>query len=314
VANKIYTQVEHHKKYGGVVPEIASRAHLEKISSIVEAALTESELSPAEIDLIAFTRGPGLIGPLLVGASFAIGLAKRLGIAAYGMNHLEGHLAAAYLSDKTLVPPFICLTVSGGHTELYRVDENFKYTPLGKTRDDAAGEAFDKCGKLLGLGYPAGPLVSKNARNGQPAYYKFPRGLQQKDTLDFSFSGLKTSFATYLRELPPKELEKNFANICASLQEAIVDILVKKSMLALEKSNLDTLAVCGGVSANLRLRDSLIFEGKKRGIKIVLPGASLCTDNGAMIAGIAHIRKSMGNLPKIQKVTPFLPLEKSFSA
>ncbi len=312
LANKIYTQTEHHKVYGGVVPEIASRAHLEKISPIVRSALEEAKLDMSQVDQIAFTRGPGLVGALLVGASFARGLAKSLNKTAYGINHLEGHLAAAYLSDKDLATPFVCLTVSGGHTELCVAKENFEYEILGKTRDDASGEAFDKCGKILGLGYPAGPLISKHAETGDRNFVAFPRGLEHSGNFEFSFSGLKTSFLNYINGIGEDYKQKHLNDICASVESAIVEVLVKKSVNAVKSTGHQTLVICGGVSANKFLRNRLMEEGQKNGFKVVVPAFSLCTDNGAMIAGIAQLRANQNNLPKVHKVLPYLPLDGSF--
>ncbi len=296
LANRLHSQLEEHSAYGGVVPEIAARAHLEKIGSIVDAALQEAGITAAEIGLVAYTRGPGLMGPLLVGASFARGLALALGVPAAGVNHLEGHIAAAEMSDERLQAPYLALTVSGGHTEITRVDPGFRYTLMGRTRDDAAGEAFDKCGKLLGLGYPAGPLVSRTAKSGRRDFAPFPRSLKGEQTLDFSFSGLKTAVLRYAQSHPPEFLQEHLADICASLEEAIVDMLVERSLRALAESGLDKLAVCGGVSANPRLRERLQAEGARKGALVVFPQMSLCTDNGAMIAGAAAARWEQGLL------------------
>jgi N6-L-threonylcarbamoyladenine synthase len=306
LANKIYTQLDQHKIYGGVVPEVASRAHLEKVSPIVSAALDEAGITVNDVDLFAFTRGPGLVGPLLVGASFARGLAMSLNKPIEGVNHLEGHLAAAYLGDKTLKPPFLCLTVSGGHTELCLVKSPFEYEILGKTRDDAAGEAFDKCGKILGLGYPAGPIVSKYAQDGDRHFISFPQGLNQKDNWEFSFSGLKTAFLRYVESNTPDFLESHKSHICASLEYAIVEILVKKSISALKHYDLSTIAVCGGVSANHYLRTRMEEEAQKRGMRSVFPTMSLCTDNGAMIAGVAQMRHTAGALTQNVDIRPNL--------
>jgi N6-L-threonylcarbamoyladenine synthase len=296
LANRLHSQLEEHSAYGGVVPEIAARAHLEKIGSIVDAALQEAGVAATDIGLVAYTRGPGLMGPLLVGASFARGLALALGVPAAGVNHLEGHIAAAEMSDERLQAPYLALTVSGGHTEITRVDPGFRYSLMGRTRDDAAGEAFDKCGKLLGLGYPAGPLVSRAAKSGQRDFAHFPRSLKGEQTMDFSFSGLKTAVLRYTQSHPPEFLSEHLADICASLEEAIVDMLVERSLRALAESGLDKLAVCGGVSANPRLRERLMAEGARRGALVVFPQMSLCTDNGAMIAGAAASRWEQGLL------------------
>lgn len=294
LANPIHSQAAIHARYGGVVPEIAARAHLEKIDPVVRLALEEAALPLTAVDQVAFTRGPGLLGPLLVGASFARALARALGRPAVGVNHLEGHLGSAFLEEPSLEPPFLCLVVSGGHTEFVRVDPGLKYTLLGKTRDDAAGEAFDKCGKVLGLGYPAGPVVAKMAEGGARDFIPLPRALDQRDNFEFSFSGLKTAMMRYVQTHEKSFLEANMASICASLEAAIVGILVKKSNQALAAAGLDVLAVVGGVSANRHLRESMAAEGKKRGFRAIFPAPKYCGDNGAMVAAIAQVKSNLG--------------------
>lgn len=307
-SNPLYSQYNEHREFGGVVPEIAARAHLEKIHPMIAAALTEANIGLADLDAIAFTRGPGLMGPLLVGASFARGLAKDLGIPAYGVNHLEGHIAAAYLSNPGLKAPFVALTVSGGHTELIFVEPGFQYTLLGRTRDDAAGEAFDKCGKLLGLGYPAGPLVSREASNGNRKFFAFPQGLRGEDQCEFSFSGLKTAVLRYTEENSPEFIRTNIRDICASLEEAIVDILVKKTGIALRRTGARTLVLCGGVSANSHLRSRLTDACKRQQVQFCPPALAYCTDNGAMIAAAAILRDRDDLLQDQWEVKPWLPL------
>lgn len=308
-SNKLYSQIPEHAKFGGVVPEIAARAHLEKINPIVKSSLKESGLDIKDIGIVAYTRGPGLMGALLVGASFARGLARDLGVPAVGINHLEGHMAAVHLSYPDLAPPYLCLTVSGGHTELTIVKENFEYDILGRTRDDAAGEAFDKCGKILGLGYPAGPVISELAKDGNRKFERFPRGLEGKNTSDFSFSGLKTSVLRYTEKNSPEFIKENINNICASLETAIGDILVTKAMKALDKYNLKQVVLCGGVSANPYLRDQLTKKTEGRGAKCFVPEFQYCTDNGAMIAAAGILRYNKNMLPRETKVTPWLPLD-----
>lgn len=283
-----------HAVYGGVVPEIAARAHLEKIDPVVRSALEEASLDLAAVDQVAFTRGPGLLGPLLVGASFARALARSLGKPAVGINHLEGHLGAAFLEDPRLEPPFLCLVVSGGHTEFVRVDPGLTYTLVGKTRDDAAGEAFDKCGKVLGLGYPAGPTVAKLAQGGARDFLPLPKALDQRDNFEFSFSGLKTAVLRYVQGQQPDFLEANMAHICASLESAIVEILVKKSLNALDYTGLDVLAVVGGVSANRHLRERMGKAAEKRGFRTLFPSPRYCGDNGAMVAAMAQLKANLG--------------------
>ena len=298
LSNPLYSQIDEHALYGGVVPEIAARAHLQKIAPIAEAAVKEAGIKLTDIDAIAYTTGPGLMGPLLVGASFAKGLARDLNIPAYGMNHLEGHLAAAWLSNPDIEPPFLTLTVSGGHTELVLEEPGFKYTSIGRTRDDAAGEAFDKCGKLIGLKYPAGATISKLGQNGNRKFVEFPRALHTHDSCEFSFSGLND----------PEYIQKNLGDICASLEDAIVDSLVTKTINALKKTKMKTLVMGGGVSANAWLRTRLLDYCQKHGVRFCIPDRSLSTDNGAMIAAAAIRRQKQGMLKSIDVVKPWMPL------
>ncbi len=307
-SNTLYSQIKEHAVFGGVVPEVAAREHLQKIASIVSEAVCQAGVSLSDIDCIAFTAGPGLMGPLLVGASFARGLSMDLQIPAYGINHLEGHLAAAWLSAQDLEPPFLTLTVSGGHTELVFEEPDFKYTSLGRTRDDAAGEAFDKCGKLLGLQYPAGATIGRLAKNGNRNFFDFPRALKTKHNNEFSFSGLKTAVLRYTETHTPEFIQEHLSDICASLEEAIVDILVFKTALALKQTHSKTLVVGGGVSANARLRETLLAHCEKRGIRLCVPDFSLSTDNGAMIAAAAIRRYRKGLLQNISEVKPWMPL------
>lgn len=308
LSNPLYSQIPEHNLWGGVVPEIAARAHLEKIVPIAKTAVAEAGIAFKDVDAIAFTCGPGLMGPLLVGASFARGLSRDLGVPAYGVNHLEGHMAAAWLSHPELEPPFVALTVSGGHTELVLVEPGFCYTLLGRTRDDAAGEAFDKCGKILGLGYPAGAVIGKLAQGGNPKFHDFPRALKQKDSAEFSFSGLKTAVLRYVEAHDLEYLRKNLNDICASLQEAIVDILVYKTIGALKSAGVSRLVLCGGVSANAALRERLATYCAPRNIMFARPDFQYCTDNGAMIAAAAILRHRAGLLSLQSDVKPWLPL------
>ncbi|HNY31827.1 MAG TPA: tRNA (adenosine(37)-N6)-threonylcarbamoyltransferase complex transferase subunit TsaD [Fibrobacteria bacterium] len=306
LSNFLHTQ-EVHAEFGGVVPEIASREHLRLLPGIVRQALDEAGTSIERLDGIAYTRGPGLAGPLLVGASFAQALAMDAGKPLWGANHLEGHLAAVRLTDPTLNPPFLCLTVSGGHTELTEVTADGRFLALGATRDDAAGEAFDKCGKILGLGYPAGPEVSRLAAQGNRKAFPLPVGLRGEG-LDFSFSGLKTALGRLVKELgdglPPR-----LNDVCASLEEAIVDALVAKCRVALDERNLPGVAVCGGVSANRRLRERMQHMAERSGKWARFPSPSLCTDNGAMIAGAALWRLERGETGPLEgPVDPGLAL------
>lgn len=308
LSNPLYSQIKEHSAFGGVVPEIAARAHLEKIAPILQESLEKASIQLKDIGAIAYTRGPGLMGPLLVGASFAQGLAMDLGIPAYGIHHLEGHIAAAFISNPDLQYPFVALTVSGGHTELIFVEEGFKFTLLGRTRDDACGEAFDKCGKLLGLGYPAGPIVSRLAAEGNRKFVHFPQGLRNDDSCDFSFSGLKTSVLRYCEERNEIILQEELPHICASLEEAIVRILVKKTEIALKRTKTPALVLCGGVSANKHLRSELAHLCKKHQVRFAVPAFEYCTDNGAMIAAAAILRNRQGLLESNTEVKPWLPL------
>ncbi|NLB63993.1 MAG: tRNA (adenosine(37)-N6)-threonylcarbamoyltransferase complex transferase subunit TsaD [Fibrobacter sp.] len=310
LANPLYSQIKEHNKFGGVVPEIAARAHLEKINPIAQKAFEQAQINPEQIQAIAYTCGPGLMGPLLVGASFAKGLAVDLGIPAYGINHLEGHLAAAHLSHPDLDAPYLSLTVSGGHTELVMVEPQFKYSLIGRTRDDAAGEAFDKCGKLLGLDYPAGSQVSKLAATGNRKFVRFPRAFHKQDHGEFSFSGLKTSVLRYTQTHSPEFIQENLNHICASLEEAIVSVLVEKSIWALKKTKAHTLVVGGGVSANGHLRTQLQKYCDKNQLRLAMPALEFCTDNGAMIAAAAILRQRQNLLPTLSKVSAWMPLAK----
>lgn len=308
LSNPLYSQIKEHAVFGGVVPEVAAREHLQKISSITSEAVEQSGLALKDIDAIAFTTGPGLMGPLLVGASFARGLAKDLNIPAYGMNHLEGHLAAAWLTAQDLEPPFLTLTVSGGHTELVLEEPGFKYTSLGRTRDDAAGEAFDKCGKLLGLQYPAGATIGRLGKDRNRKFHRFPRALKGDDSGEFSFSGLKTAVRRYTETNTQEFIQENLGDICASLEEAIVDILVSKTVWALKKTKMKSLVVGGGVSANARLREVLGSYCERHNIRLCFPDRSLSTDNGAMIAAAAIRRVRQDLLHDIAEVKPWMPL------
>ncbi len=307
LSNVLKTQTVH-EEFGGVVPEIASREHLRLLPGIVREALDVAGVSVEDLDGIAYTRGPGLAGPLLVGASFARALAMDAQKPLWGANHLEGHLAAVRLSDPTLKPPFLCLTVSGGHTELTEVTKDGAFVSMGNTRDDAAGEAFDKCGKILGLGYPAGPLVSNLAKTGNRKAFALPIGLRG-DGLDFSFSGLKSALSRLLQELGHETVALRKNDLCASLESVIVEALVGKAMEALRERNLPGIAVCGGVSANRHLRERMGAAATKQGAWARFPSPDLCTDNGAMIAGAAMWRLERNDLEPLRKgVDPGLEL------
>jgi N6-L-threonylcarbamoyladenine synthase len=293
----LYTQVETHARFGGVVPEIAARAHLEKIQPVVEAALEAAKRRPEDVDLIAHTRGPGLLGPLLVGSSFAQGFARALGKPVMGLNHLEGHLASAYLSDPSFGPPFLALLVSGGHTELVHVGPSLEFRVLGSTRDDAAGEAFDKSGKLMGLGYPAGAEVGRLAERGRRDFLDLPRALMERGNLEFSFSGLKTAVAREIAKRDPETLLAERADFCASLEAAIADVLVKKTLWAMRALDETRLILGGGVAANAYLRARMTEAAKREGWKLVLPERRFCGDNGVMMAAAAQKRLELNRWP-----------------
>lgn len=309
LSNPLYSQIEEHARYGGVVPEVAARAHLEKITAICREAISEAKISVGDIDAIAFTRGPGLMGPLLVGASFARGLARDLNVPAYGINHLEGHLSAAWLTEPDLEPPYLTLTVSGGHTELVLEEPGFRYTLLGRTRDDAAGEAFDKSGILIGLKYPAGATIGKLAKGKNRKFHIFPRALKGEDNGEFSFSGLKTAVRRYVEANDPEFIRENLGDIAASIEDAIIDILVSKTIWALKKTGMKTLIVGGGVSANGLLRERLQKYCDSHQIRLAFPTLYNSTDNGAMIAAAAIRRARAGMLDETTtEVKPWLPL------
>ena len=290
LAHALHSQVAMHEEYGGVVPELASRDHVKRAIPLLEKILSDSGLSLLAIDAIAYTQGPGLAGALLVGASIANGLALALGKAVLGVHHLEGHLLSPMLSKNAPEFPFVALLVSGGHTQLMRVDGVGEYTLLGETLDDAAGEAFDKSAKLLGLGYPGGPAISRLAEHGDPSVYALPRPMLHSKNLDFSFSGLKTAVLTLVKNHPGELNENDKANIARSFVEAIVDVLVAKCQTALKDTKLKRLVIAGGVGANAQLRAALNAAANKKHFQVFYPELELCTDNGAMIAFAGALR------------------------
>jgi N6-L-threonylcarbamoyladenine synthase len=287
LSNIIISQDEIHAPYGGVVPELASRKQMESIGWVVKEAVESAKIKLKNIDAIAVTHGPGLAGSLLVGVEFAKALSYSLAVPLIGVNHIQAHLYSNFLEGKKIDFPYIGLIISGGHTALFYIKDFLKHSFLGQTRDDACGEAFDKGAKILNLGYPGGPAIDKISKKGNPKAIKFPRA-RLENPFDFSFSGLKTSLLRYTEKrgkIPKKEIP----DIAASFQEAIVDVLVKKSILAAKEKKTDTIIVGGGVAANSRLREKLQREGKKNNIKIHLPQSlKLCTDNAAMIAGLGY--------------------------
>jgi N6-L-threonylcarbamoyladenine synthase len=298
-SHALHSQVEMHQAYGGVVPELASRDHIRRVLPLASQVLAEAGCALPAIDVVAYTRGPGLAGALLVGAGVACALGAALGKPVLGVHHLEGHLLSPFLSSDPPAFPFIALLVSGGHTQLMQVDGVGRYRMLGETIDDAAGEAFDKSAKLMGLGYPGGPALSRLAEQGNPAAFRLPRPLLHSGDLDFSFAGLKTAVLTQARKLGP-ELAARKADLAASTEAAIVEVLVRKSLSALERSGLQRIVVAGGVGANRSLRSQLDVACARRGVRVHYPELSLCTDNGAMIALAAAMRLQAG----VQEAVP----------
>jgi len=293
LGDALYSQVELHALYGGVVPELASRDHVRRLLPLTAGVLEAARRRVEELDLIAYTQGPGLGGALLVGASVAAGLGLALGKPVVGIHHLEGHLLSALLAEPRPQFPFIALLVSGGHTQLMRVDGVGRYALLGETQDDAAGEAFDKTATLLGLGYPGGPALAKLAESGDSRRFEFPRPMIASGDLDLSFSGLKTAVLTRIRSLDALDAATR-ADLAASFQAAIVEVLVVKCTLALEKEGLQRLVVAGGVGANSELRMRLAAQVATLGARVYFPPLRLCTDNGAMIAFAAALKHPRG--------------------
>ncbi|WP_101048729.1 tRNA (adenosine(37)-N6)-threonylcarbamoyltransferase complex transferase subunit TsaD [Macromonas nakdongensis] len=293
LGHALHSQIEMHQAYGGVVPELASRDHIRRVLPLTDAALHQAGRRLEQVELVAYTRGPGLAGALLVGAGVACAIAAALGRPTLGVHHLEGHLLSPFLSADPPDFPFVALLVSGGHTQLMRVDGVGRYELLGETIDDAAGEAFDKSAKLLGLGYPGGPALSRLAEQGQSDAFKLPRPLLHSGDLDFSFAGLKTAVLTQTKKLGA-ELDARRADLAAATQAAIVEVLVKKSLAALTQTGLRRLVVAGGVGANRQLRAELDAACQRRGVRVHYPELHLCTDNGAMIALAAGMRLQAG--------------------
>jgi N6-L-threonylcarbamoyladenine synthase len=285
LSNVVHTQTEHHR-YGGVVPEVASRAHLERMDGVVRKALGDAGIGLDDVSRVAVTVRPGLIGALLVGVSAAKGLAYGRGLPLVPVNHLEGHVAAAYLAEPGLEPPFVALIASGGHTALYSVTES-GMDLLGQTLDDAAGEALDKGARMLGLGFPGGPAISKAARGGDTTRYDFPVGLKDKSNLDFSFSGLKTSLLYKLKAMDEEEVRQEVPHLAAGYEAAVVEALLRKLMRAADLRDVPALVVVGGVAANASLRRRVEDEAGRRGLRLVVPPPELCTDNAAMIGAAA---------------------------
>ena len=307
-SNVIASQIDTHKKFGGVVPEIASRQHVEAINTVLKEGLDEAGVDLKDIDIIAATKGPGLIGALLVGLSAGKTLALATNKPFVGINHIVGHVCANYISFKDLEPPFIGLIISGGHTYLIEVKDYVDFTLHGRTVDDAVGEAFDKVARSMGIGYPGGPIVDKLAKEGKETI-DFPRVMIKEDNYNFSFSGLKTAVLNYLNSTKLRGEEIVIEDVCKSFQEAVVDVLLEKSFRLAREKNMDKIVLCGGVSANSRIREAFEEKGAEEDIKIFYPDLKLCTDNAAMIASAAYYEYMAGNLDKENFANPNLGLE-----
>ena len=288
LSNVISSQIDLHKLYGGVVPEIASRKHIEKINEVVEEAMRQADASFGDIDAIAVTYGPGLVGALLVGVAFAKALSFAEGIPLVGVHHIEGHISANYIENKNLEPPFMCLVVSGGHTHLVHVRGYGEYEILGRTRDDAAGEAFDKVARAIGLGYPGGPKIEKLAKQGNAKAIPFPRAKVADGLYDFSFSGLKSAVLNYINGCKMKGEAICEADIAASFQDAVIDVLTMRAMDAAENYNVSKFAIAGGVASNQTLREAVEMACVERGIEFYHPSPIFCTDNAAMIGAAGY--------------------------
>ena len=288
LSNVISSQIELHKLYGGVVPEIASRKHVEKINPVIREALAEAGMKLEEMDAIGVTYGPGLVGALLVGVAAAKAISYAKNIPLVGVHHIEGHISANYIENKDLEPPFLCLVVSGGHTHLVKVSDYGKYEILGRTRDDAAGEAFDKVARAIGLGYPGGPKIDKLAKEGNAEAISFPRAHISDAPLDFSFSGLKSSVLNYINSCEMKHEAINRADVAASFQAAVVDAIVSHTVEAAKTYHMDKVALAGGVASNTALREAMKERCAKEGLRFYYPSPILCTDNAAMIGCAAY--------------------------
>ncbi|MCG8403396.1 MAG: tRNA (adenosine(37)-N6)-threonylcarbamoyltransferase complex transferase subunit TsaD [Firmicutes bacterium] len=310
-SNLISSQIDIHRKFGGVVPEVASRKHLEIINRVIREALDEAGVTFADLDAVGVTYGPGLVGALLVGVAAAKAIAFGLDIPLVGVNHLEGHIYANLLAEPDPGLPLICLVVSGGHTDLVLMHGPGAYELLGATRDDAAGEAFDKVARVLGLGYPGGPLIDKLAECGDQQAITLPRSYLEEGSLDFSFSGLKTAAINYLHRAEQKGEEVNRADLAAGFRRAVVDVLVDKTLLATQNHGTQTLLLAGGVAANKLLREEFTKRAKQEGLRLIYPPPVLCTDNAAMIACVAYCKYRRGDFaPLTLNAVPNLPLGK----
>jgi N6-L-threonylcarbamoyladenine synthase len=314
LSNVIYSQIEVHEEYGGVVPEIASRNHIRKISSIIDSALREAGVAMADIDAVATTYGPGLVGALLVGMSTAKALSFSLGVPLVPVNHIEGHIYANFIEHPKLEPPLLALVVSGGHTHLVLMKGHAEFEVLGKTRDDASGEAFDKVARILGLGYPGGPAIDKRARVGNKDAIKFKRTLLEEGSLDFSFSGIKSAVLNHVNSMKMKNIEVNADDVAASFQNAVIEVLVEKTRMAVERTGIGTVVLAGGVAANSMLREEMAKALSSMGVSFYYPSMELCTDNAAMIGCSAYYNLKKGEVADMKlNARPNLHIGERFS-
>lgn len=310
LSNVINTQIDLHKKYGGVVPEIASRKHIESINPVIDEALLKAGVTINDIDAVAVTYGPGLVGALLVGVSCAKAYAYAAKKPLVPVHHIKGHIMANFIAHPDLEPPFVCLVASGGHSHIVEVQDYMHLNVLGRTRDDAAGEAFDKIARVIGLGYPGGPLIDKLAKEGNPNAVQFPRVKMDNDSLDFSFSGVKTAVINYLHKAEQNNEEVNNADVAASFQEAVTDVLCDHTIEAAKRCGLKIIALAGGVASNSDLRKKMADWGKNAGIKVLYPDPILCTDNAAMIACAGYYNYINGERADLSlNAVPSLPLD-----
>lgn len=308
LSNIIASQIDTHKKFGGVVPEIASREHVEAINSVFQESIEKAGITTEDIDLVVATRGPGLIGALLVGLTAAKAFAYAIHKPFIGVNHVIGHVCANYISNKELEPPFAGLIISGGHTYLLKVKDYVDFELVGRTRDDATGEAFDKVARAMGIGYPGGPVIDRMSRIGNKEAVDFPRVMLEEDSYDFSFSGLKTAVINYLHNKEQKNEEIIKEDVAASFQQAVIDVLIEKTFRLARENHFDKIVISGGVSANEGIRNAFIARGKEEGIEIFFPEKVLCTDNAAMIASAGYYLYKSGKYDDNTYANPNLGL------